>query len=113
MLFWRRAAVRARRARPAKPRNKPGKKTLFPQKRRPRVANQDRDGPLVETANETRQGPKGTPVLWVLAAGLGLALLAFAYLNTTSGANPPGPGPAGPSSDAVPGNAQPTPTNPK
>jgi hypothetical protein len=82
------------------------------------VTNQDRDGAQVETANETRQGPKGAPVLWVLLVGLGLAVLAFFYFMTTSVENPPGPGPAGPTSDAVPNNAEPSrldapPANPK
>jgi hypothetical protein len=72
------------------------------------VTHHDSDGPLRETANETRQGPKGTPVLKVLIAGLVLAGLAFIYLMTTSVENPPGPGPAGPTSDAVPNNAEPS-----
>ena len=71
----------------------------------------DRDGPLKETANEVRQGPKGTPVLKVLIGGLILAALAFFYLMTTSMDDPPGPGPAGPTSDAVPGNAEPSRTD--
>jgi hypothetical protein len=50
--------------------------------------------------------------LWVLASGLGLAVVAFIYFMSTSIDNPPGPGPAGPSSDAVPGNAEPTKLDP-
>jgi hypothetical protein len=45
--------------------------------------------------------------------GLGLAVLAMVYFMSTSVDDPPGPGAAGPSSDAVPGNAEPTPVNPK
>jgi len=75
------------------------------------VTNQDRDGPHIETANETRQGPKGTPVLWVLVIGLGLAVLALFYFMSTSMENPPGPGAVGPTSDSIPGNAEPTRTD--
>jgi hypothetical protein len=75
------------------------------------VTDRDRDGPLRETANETRQGPKGTPVLWVLVIGLGLAVLSLFYFMSTSVEDPPGPGPAGPTSDAVPNNAEPTRTD--
>ena len=71
------------------------------------MTNPDRD-PLVETANETRQGPKGTPVLWVLGGGLALAVAALIYLMTTSVDDPPGPGAVGPTSDSVPGNAEPS-----
>lgn len=67
----------------------------------------------METPNEARQGPKGKPVLWVLVAGLALAVVALFYFMTTSIEDPPGPGPVGPSSDAVPGNAEPTPLNPE
>ena len=72
----------------------------------------------METARETRQGPKGTPVLWVLVGGLTLAVLALLFFMSTSVENPPGPGPAGPTSDAVPNNAEPSrieapPTNTK
>lgn len=84
------------------------------------MTNQDRDrgGPHVETANEARQGPKGTPVLWVLVVGLGLAVLSLIYFVSTSVDDPPGPGPAGPTSDQVPNNAEPSrldapPANPK
>jgi hypothetical protein len=82
------------------------------------VTNQDRDGPVVETANEARQGPKGTPVLWVLVIGLGLAVLSLIYFVSTSVEDPPGPGAAGPTSDQVPNNAEPSrldapPANPK
>jgi hypothetical protein len=50
--------------------------------------------------------------------GLGLAVLSLFYFMTTSVDDPPGPGAAGPSSDAVPGNAEPSrmdapPANPK
>ena len=72
------------------------------------MTHRDRDGPLIETANETRQGPKGTPVLWVLLVGLSLAVLALFYFMSTSVDDPPGPGSAGPTSDAVPGNAEPS-----
>jgi hypothetical protein len=46
--------------------------------------------------------------LWVLAFGMGLAVLALFYFMTTSVDDPPGPGAAGPTSDAVPGNAEPS-----
>lgn len=72
----------------------------------------DKDGPLVETANEVRQGPKGTPVLWVLIAGLVLMGLAWFYFMSTGVEDPP-PSigvqeePVGPSTDTVPGNTEP------
>ena len=72
------------------------------------MTHQDRDGPLEEEANEVRQGPKGTPVLWVLIGGLLLCGIALLYLMSTGIGDPPGPGPAGPTSDAVPGNAEPS-----
>lgn len=82
------------------------------------MTHQDGDGPLQETANEARQGPKGRPVLWVLVGGLVLCVIALIYLMSTGIDDPPGPGAAGPTSDAVPGNAEPSridapPANPK
>jgi hypothetical protein len=53
----------------------------------------------------------------VLGGGLVLALVAFLYFMTTSVENPPPDigvtAPTTPSTDAVPNNAQPTPSNPK
>ncbi|BCJ89574.1 hypothetical protein IZ6_03090 [Terrihabitans soli] len=66
------------------------------------MTHQDRDGPLVETANETRQGPKGTPVLWVLIVGLSLAVLSLFYFMSTSVEDPPGPGTGVPATEAAP-----------
>jgi hypothetical protein len=43
---------------------------------------------------------------------MGLAVLSLFYFMTTSVEDPPGPGAAGPSSDAVPGNAEPTKLDP-
>jgi hypothetical protein len=82
------------------------------------VSDQDRDGPLEETADEVRQGPMGVPVLWVLIGGLVLCGIVLLYLMSTSIDDPPGPGAAGPTSDAIPGNAEPSridapPANPK
>src|SRR5688500_10067959 len=90
MPCWRPGGAREKPARRPPDRNKARRRALIPQKRRLRVTHhQDRDGPLVETANETRQGPKGLPVLWVLGSGLVLALVAFLYFMTTSVENPP------------------------
>ena len=81
------------------------------------MTNRDPDGPLVETANETRQGPKGRPVLWVLVAGLALAVIAlFAFMSTAVDEPPPSIGVTpeqSPSVDSTPGNVEPTPANPE
>jgi len=75
-----------------------------------------------KNATQARQGARGTPVLWVLGGGLALAIIAMMFFMSTSVDNPPPapiePAPVGPTSDAVPNNAEPTridapPANPK
>lgn len=75
------------------------------------MINSKRDEPLTETANEARQGPKGAPALWVLGTSLALAVVAFIYIMSTSMEDPPGLGAVGPTSDAIPNNAEPTRTD--
>ncbi len=53
------------------------------------MTHHDPDGPLIETAQEVRQGPKGRRVLWVLIAGLILAVIALAFFMMTNVENPP------------------------